>query len=350
MGHRPLDRRRSPRARRASGEPRPLSHAARLAAQGLTGPPLASPEAVCERLLAVQGQDGRGFRLAVRSRTAGLSASDVDAGLSSGALLVTWLNRGTLHLVRSEDHPWLFALTTPQLRTGNLRRLEQEGVSARQAEKGVKIIEKEAAGGPVTRAVLRERLSSAGVPVAGQAFIHVVFLAALRGLIVRGPVIDGEHCFVLLEDWLGPQPAVDRDAALRELGRRYLAGHGPADARDLAKWAGIGLRDARAALAGQPQAAAPPQCEDAAARPKLLGPFDPLLLGWADRRPVVGDHAGIVTSNGIFRPIALVEGRAAATWTMPRGIVQLAPFGRLSKAVRDALAAEAADVERFLAS
>jgi hypothetical protein len=52
-----------------------------------------------------------------------------------------------------------------------------------------------------------------------------------------------------------------------------------------------------------------------------------------------------VTSNGIFRPVALVGGRAAATWSMPRGRVELAPFGPLDE---DALAAEIADVERFL--
>ena len=33
---------------------------------------------------------------------------------------------------------------------------------------------------------------------------------------------------------------------------------------------------------------------------------------------------------------------------MPKGKVELEPFGRLAKPVRDALAAEAADVERFL--
>ena len=83
--------------------------------------------------------------------------------------------------------------------------------------------------------------------------------------------------------------------------------------------------------------------------PRLLGAFDPLLHGWTDRTPVTGDHGGVVTSNGIFRPIALVEGRAVATWTLPRGHVELAPFGRLSAPVRHALAAEAADVRRFLA-
>jgi len=40
----------------------------------------------------------------------------------------------------------------------------------------------------------------------------------------------------------------DRDTALSELARRFLAGHGPGDDRDLAKWAGITLGDARRGL------------------------------------------------------------------------------------------------------
>lgn len=104
--------------------------AARLTAQLLAGPPARDPVAVAERLLAVQGQDQRGARLAVRARSEGLSAADVDRALTEErSLLITWLNRGTLHLVRSEDYPWLHALTAPSQRTGNMRRLVQEGVS-----------------------------------------------------------------------------------------------------------------------------------------------------------------------------------------------------------------------------
>ena len=47
--------------------------AERLTAQALAGEPLRSPEAVAERLLAVQGQDPRGARLAVRARTEGVT-------------------------------------------------------------------------------------------------------------------------------------------------------------------------------------------------------------------------------------------------------------------------------------
>src|SRR4030095_3672918 len=101
------------------------------------------PGAVAERLLAVQGQDARGVRLAIRARTSGLSAADVNSALTEErSILITWLNRGTLHLVRREDYPWLHALTTPQLHTGNARRLRQEGVSESQAERGVRALER----------------------------------------------------------------------------------------------------------------------------------------------------------------------------------------------------------------
>jgi uncharacterized protein YcaQ len=334
--------------------------AERLTAQLLAGPPASDPVSVAERLLAVQGQDPRGARLAVRARTAGLSALDVDRALTDDrSLLITWVNRGTLHLIRSEDYPWLHALTTPPLFTGNARRLGEEGVSPAAAERGVAVIERSLAEeGPLDRNQLRDRLDAAGVPTKRQALVHLLMLASLRGPVVRGPMVDGRHAYVLVRDWLGEPEQVERDRALAELARRYLAGHGPADDRDLARWAGLPLRDARAGLeaiaseleeredglvdlAGRaPAAELPP--------PRLLGPFDPLLLGWRSREPILGSRQGVVTVNGLFRPFALVRGRAAAVWSMPRGEVVLEPFGRMSRADAAVLEAEAKDVVRFL--
>ena len=333
----------------------------RLAAQLLVGPPAEGVGQVVDRLLAVQAQDLRAARLAVRSRTTGLTAADVDRELNNRTLIVTWLNRGTLHLVRPQDYWWLQRLTTPQLANGNTKRLRQEGVSPSQADRGVAVIEAEiAARGPMTRAQLRESVSAAGVPVAGQALVHILFLSALRGLTVRGPVIGRDQAFVLVRDWLGDPPkATDRDTALSELARRFLAGHGPAGERDLAKWAGITLGDARRGLRAvsadlEERPGGLVDLADRAApigrrRPKLLGGFDPLLHGWVDRAPVLAGNQTIVTMNGIFRPFALVGGRAVATWSMPGGRVTLEPFGSIDPGVLADLDREARDVERFLA-
>ncbi len=332
----------------------------RLTAQLLAGAPAPGTAAVAERLLAVQAQDARGVRLAIRARTRGLRAADVDRALTNErSVLISWLNRGTLQLVRREDHPWLHALTTPPLVTGNARRLEQEGVSPAAAERGVSVIERALGDdGPLARAALRERLDVAGVPTAGQALVHLLMLASLRGLIVRGPVIGADQAFVLVRDWTAPLGPVDRDAALAELARRFLAGHGPADARDLAKWAGLPLRDARAGLGAIGGELAerddgrvdlcdrPPAAELPA--PCLLGAFDPLLLGWRSREPVLGSHTGVVTTNGVFRPIALVRGRAVATWRLQRGALVLEPFGRIARRDGAALERDAGDVRRFL--
>jgi hypothetical protein len=334
--------------------------AQRCAAQLLSGDAPASVDEVARRLLAIQAQDPRGARLAVRARSAGLSAADVDSALARRSLVVTWLNRGTLHLVRAEDYWWLHPLTTPQLRTGNSRRLAQEGVPPQDAERAVAAVRDAlAADGPLTRAQLRERVAAAGVRTEGQALIHVLLLASIRGLIVRGPVAGRDQAFVLASDWLGaPPPAVSREAALGDLARRYLAGHAPAADHDLARWAGIGLRDARLGLSrcGAVQRAdglaelpaSPRRAAAALPPPRLLGAFDPLLLGWASRDPITGPHRQLVTVNGLFRPFALADGRAVATWTITGGQVVLTPFDVLGTDTRAALDTDAADVTRFL--
>jgi hypothetical protein len=336
--------------------------AERLAAQALSGGPLRRPVDVAERLLAVQGQDARGARLAIRARTSGLTAAEVDLELTeTRSLLITWLNRGTLHLVRSEDYPLLQALTTPPLLTSSTRRLRQEGVSERAAERGVETIERSLAEeGPLSGKQLKERLEVAQVRIEGQAFIHLMFLSALRGITVRGPMIGKQHAYALVRDWLGPQRPVDRAVALAELARRYLVGHGPADDRDLARWAGLPLRDARAGLAAIASELAEREdgLVDLAKRPapeplpppRLLGAFDPLLLGWTSREEIVGPHKMLVTMNGIFRPFALVDGRAVATWRFAGGKVTIEHLGKVSKKAAAALEEDARGVEEFMVS
>ena len=335
--------------------------AARLAAQRLSGPPASDEVEIVRHLLAVQAQDPRGARLAVRARTAGGHSSAVDHALTKErSLVITWVNRGTLHLIAAEDEPLLHALTTPQLRTTSDRRLSQEGVSAAVAQRGVAAIAKAlSAEGPMTRAQIRAVLDSARVPTAGQALVHVLFRATLDGLIVRGPIIGGEHAFALAADWLGQRPKIDHDRALAELARRYLAGHGPADARDLAKWAQLPLRDARAGLAAiaselteRPDSLLDVRRDELPPLPppRLLGPFDPLLLGWRSRELVLDSAEEIVTANGIIKAIALIDGRAAGTWTMPRGRVELHLWKEQDPPTTTALKHEASAVETYLAA
>ncbi len=335
----------------------------RLTAQQLTGPPARSAVEVARRLLAVQAQDPRGARLAIRARTRGVSAADIDRELTEErSLVITWCNRGTLHLVAAEDYPWLQALTTPPLMTGNARRLAQEGVDPAMAQRAVGVVRRALADdGPLTREALRERLVRAGIAVAGQALVHVLFRCALEGLVVRGPMVGRQHAYVLVRDWLPDAAAaarsLDRDVALAELARRYLVGHGPAGERDLARWAGLPLRDARAglnAIAGELRDE-PSGLVDLHARgrmgrlppPRLLGPWEPVLVGWTSRAPVLGEHDATVVSGGLFRSFAMVGGRGVATWRLEDSGVEIEPFAPVSDEDAAALQTDAAAVTRF---
>lgn len=308
----------------------------------------------------MQAQDPRGFRLAVRARSRGLTAGDVDDALRGRRLVVSWLNRGTLHLVSAADYWWLHDLTTPPVRAANARRLRQVGVGSAQLLRGVDEVVAAVADGPQTRAALRDRLDAAGVPTTGQALVHVLMEAALLGHVLRGPVVARtEQAWVSTTGWLGPAPAaLDRGEALARLARRYLRGHGPAGERDLARWAGLPLRDVREGLAAirtetedlgdglvdladREPAATPPAA-------RLLGAFDPLLLGWVSREQLVGQHGDAVVSGGVFRACALVAGRVVATWRLTGSRVELSPLEPLDDRTASALARDGQDVVRFL--
>jgi hypothetical protein len=82
--------------------------------------------------------------------------------------------------------------------------------------------------------------------------------------------------------------------------------------------------------------------------PRLLGAFDPVLLGWSSREAILGSAKTIVTVNGLFRPFALVRARAVATWRLTAGEVVLEPFAPLARDDAAALRADARDVLRYL--
>jgi Winged helix DNA-binding domain len=300
-------------------------------------------EAVRE-VVGVQAQDRAAAFLAVRARTDGASAEALERALATGAIVRAWAMRGTLHLLAAEDLPLALAVFGPLHLARGQRRLTQLGLPPPEAERSTA----EAAAilaehGPLTRHELAARLRERGVPVAaeGQAPIHVVRRAALAG--VLGEVgADGRYGALDLG------PLADRAEALAELARRYAGAHAPCGAEDFAAWSGLPAADVRAAWSRQPRVEG--EADEGPVR--LLGAFDEWLLGWASRAPVLAPrHARRVTpGGGIIRPVAIADGRAFATWRLDRrrGRVEVDPFGRVTRAMRDGIVAEVAAIGAFL--
>jgi hypothetical protein len=309
-----------------------------------------------QRLLAVQAQELGAGMLSLRARIPKLAIPDVHQAINDRAVVVTWVNRGTIHLLRPDDLPWLRALTAPTQRMGALRRFKDHGLTLEAAERAIGVIvEALADEGPLKREELRARVKQAGFEAEGQALVYLLFHASYEGRIVRGPVVGRQHLFVRTEDWLGRRPPPpERGKALAELARRYLAGFGPATEADLAYWAGLPLRDARAGLGAianeleqhdgglvDLRRRAP-----AADRlpPKLLPLWDDLLVGWKDKTWL--DDGGRVFAGGVIGPAASRAGRVVGRWSARAGRVTVEPFEGSARG----FAAEIADVERFLAT
>lgn len=347
---------------------------ARLQAQLLAGEQRARAVAPVVRALgAVQAQDARFAPLAVRARSRGLRAADVEqARVADRSIVWTWALRGTLHLVAAEDVPWMTALLGPVFAAAGRRRRLALGLDDALCERALGAIDAVLAdAGPLTRRELVTRIAAAGVSIdaGGQAPAHLVGLAAQQGLICRGPMASAaEPTYVLTRDWLpAASDALDPDRALAELARRYLRGHQPATPADLAAWSGLGMRRARRAfelLAGEvlgvetqigrqwtlaATALDPARHELSVA---LVGHFDPWLLGYASRELVLdAKHARRIQAGGGFvNPAVLVDGRVVGTWRLggDRACTPtMAPFEVLPDDVLACVDDELADVRRF---
>jgi hypothetical protein len=81
---------------------------------------------------------------------------------------------------------------------------------------------------------------------------------------------------------------------------------------------------------------------------RLLGAWDPLLVGWKDRTFVTGEHDADVVSSGLFRPFILLDGKVAGLWRLIGGDVRLEPFGSLAPESRAALERDAREVRDYL--
>lgn len=310
---------------------------ARLASQRLTPETAcASVEQAALAVIGFQAQDLRAAALAVRARVPGLIRDE----LRSAGLVRTWTVRGTVHLIAASDRPWLHALLAARNARTFGARFQRFGIVEEINAMRDDVVDLCAAQ-PRDRASLLRALVERGHPSLEQGPVNTfVPWLSTQGLVVTDA--DG-----LLHAAEPPAP-VDHDEALEILGHRYLAGYGPCTAEDLAKWSSLPITEARRALD-----AAGPQVDRGAPDPPaclLLPAFDTLMLGHRTREPFVAkehDHH-ILKGGGMLKPVVLVDGIAAGTWSVRNGRVDAAWFKE--RAPVEAFAREASDVMRFLAS
>jgi hypothetical protein len=349
--------------------------ALRLRAQGLQ-PRLPRKQLVeaVRAVVGIQAQLTAAMQLALRARIEGLTLTDIEAAIGEDKTLArSWLMRGTLHLVASDDLRWMNALLAPSFIAKGKGRRAQLGLDAETSARGLKAIRailKQKA--PLTRGEIVERLIDHDVKLErrSQAPIHMIGLAALEGILCLGPdTPKGESTYVLVDDWLMPNKPLPREKALAELAYRYLEGYAPASLKDFAAWSGLTLTEAKQAwrllqaeeklvevqVGDQtlwlPQSAAKSMGKPAPSV-RLLPAFDAYLLGYADRELLVtSKYQKQVYHGGQTVPVVLVDGAAAGVWRYQKQGKRLRiivhPFEPFDSQTEHGIAEEADDIGRF---
>jgi hypothetical protein len=288
--------------------------------------------------------------------------------------------RGTLHLVPSADLDWYLAVVGQPLIAATARRRAELGLDEETYAAGMAVIlDRLARDGPLMRAELTAGLEAAGLPGGYSIERHLLFRAALEGLICLGPDrgdAPGAHpTFTLLESWLGRPlqryPAAEQPQLVARLARRYLAAFAPAALPDFSAWSGLNIRDLRAGwelvlpelaeveVAGQTlyaPAEVLARLDEPLPRPhvRLLPAFDTYILGHRNRSLIEdGTYTARLKGGGILPPMLLVDGRIAGTWRMNRKGRKLAlalePFTEWPPDAQRLAVEEVRDIERFVA-
>ncbi len=355
----------------------------RLRSQRLISPDIETtvPTAqVLREVCGIQAQDLPAAQLAIHARDEALSLAAIESARQEERSIVrTWGMRGTLHLFAVEDARWMVPFLGPIFIAADRRRFAELGWDAERSPRALRILaDAIARQGELTREERVRILKTNGLPYEGQAPVHLIFRAAMEGILCEGAGRGSKPTYVSFEDWVGSPRHLPDETALAELARRYLTAYGPASPDDFTRWSGLKTGDARKAwrlLASEitsiettRNSAYGPlwtlktqisRLEDPITSlpvVRLLPRFDNYLLGYA-RRDLIIDPAyarRVNAGGGIIHPTLIADGRILGTWKTARRRasleVNIEPFPPLPDALLPGLEREAAQIGRFLNS
>ncbi|MCW2984691.1 MAG: winged helix DNA-binding protein [Conexibacter sp.] len=338
----------------------------------LDGPPAgATPLDAIEHLVGLQAQDVKAPYFQLWARLPDFDPHALSALLESRAAVRIVLMRGTIHLVSARDARVLRSLTDPVITRGTEGNwsVGVDGVDrAALAAAGRALVETEPRTFAQLGALLAQRWPDADPPSLAQQIRALVPLVQVppRGLWGR----SGAAAHTSLEAWLGEEAvAAAEEPALDGLVRRYLAAFGPARPHDFQKWSGRAraaeaferLRGELASFADEDgrelfdlPGAPRPGADETPAEPRLVGPFDNLVLSHADTSRILPPAYKrlVMTQNGLIAGMVLVDGFVAGNWRIKAtdkvATVTIASFSGKAYRKKDA-AALTRDGRRLLA-
>lgn len=279
---------------------------------------------------AIQAQDYAMSKWAVGLRVPSVTDAGVEAALDSGELVRTHVLRPTWHLVSGQDVRWMLALTGQRIKAASAARDRDLGIDAALYARTNDLIVKALEGGNhLTREELMQAIERGGVPTDASRAVHFMMNAEVDGLVCNGVMRGKTHTYALIDEKVPPAPMLSREEAIHTLAQRYFTSHGPATLADFHWWSGLSMPDARAGLESIRKllesfeaadkvyfSPSPPALQTVTPNVFFLPAFDEYCVSYKDRNAVFRPEwqGQAITSNGIFKPILVVNGLVEGIW------------------------------------
>jgi hypothetical protein len=298
--------------------------------QHITGMKFASAKDLVGSLGAMQAQDFAMAKWAVGLRLHNANEQSVENAYNNGEILRTHLMRPTWHLVSPDDIYWILELTAPRIKPQMKSRNVQLELTNEIFSKCNQIIEKELTTHTfLSREGLVQVFEKEKIRTDDNRLSHILMIAELDGLICSGPLKNNKLTYSLLSQRVPVKIQFTKDESLAELAKRYFTSHGPATLQDFVWWSGLSVSDSRKALEMNKPIlnseviseetywfTASLQSIETDPEVQLLPAFDELLISYRNRAAVItdADNKKAISSNGIFRPIIVVDGQTIGIW------------------------------------
>lgn len=305
----------------------------RLKNQQLTSTTFQTPRQLVGWMGAVQAQDYNQAKWAIGVRMPHLTEDQIEDAFNQGEIIRTHVMRPTWHFVSADDIYWMLELTAPQIRAVLNSRHRELGITEYLVNKCYLVIE-EAINSSEHQALSREellqKLDQAGIPTDLQRASHFMLRAEIDGIVCSGPVKAKKQTYALLSKRVPVRKTLTKDEALARLATSYFRSHGPATVADFSWWSGLSVTEARKGLETikkdltpmkiasetywhSPSITETKKLNDSVC---LLPAYDEFLISYKDRSASITseDHKKAISSNGIFRPVILVDGQISGLW------------------------------------
>jgi len=331
---------------------------------------------ICRNVCGIQAQLMASAEMACGVRSIKVHFQDLHSALWERRTLVkTTAMRQTLHLLPAEDF-YIYKTAIQRSRMAALMRvMARIKVARRQVDVMNQAVMEALSAGPLTKNELVERVKhtmTGGLKAWMELSWSVFRPAVVEGLICYGPDRGREGTFVRVDQWLPKQKSIDEDKAKQELFRWCLRSYGPATLRDLSRWSGIPMSEAKTvwdslaeelrivSIDGQQawildkdlKALRKSELDTPVVR--LLPHFDPYMLAHADKAHLVETryYKRVYRNQGWLSPVVLLNGRVAGVWAYTRRGKALALdvelFTKLPRKMLSLLEQEAEIIARFM--